>query len=59
MSDGDGNERRVVGTPIRMSDTPLEPAASPPELGADSDEILHDLGYSDADIAGFRDEGAV
>ena len=59
VSDGDGNETRVVGTPIRMSDTPLEPAASPPELGADSDEILRDLGYSDADIAGFRDAGAV
>ena len=59
VRDEDGNERRVVGTPIRMSDTPLEPAASHPELGAHSDEILRDLGYSDADIAGFRKEGAV
>jgi crotonobetainyl-CoA:carnitine CoA-transferase CaiB-like acyl-CoA transferase len=32
---------------------------SVPELGADTDAVLHDLGYSDADIARLRDQGAI
>ncbi len=31
----------------------------PPKLGADTDQILSDLGYSAADIAALRDEGAI
>ena len=57
--DAEGNVRRVVGTPIRMSETPLAPGAAAPELGEHTDEILHEAGYSDEEIAAFRDAGVV
>ena len=59
VRDDNGDERRVVGTPIRMSETPLAAAASAPDLGSHSDEILRDLGCSDAEIAALRDAGTV
>ena len=59
VQDGDGTEHRVVGTPIRMSDTPLVPAAVAPALGQHTDEILGEAGYSGAEIAAFRDAGAL
>ncbi len=59
VQDDNGDERRVVGTPIRMSETPLAAAASAPDLGAHSDEILRDLGCSDAEIAALREAGTI
>lgn len=49
----------LVGAPAVFSgptDTPREP---PPALGAHSDEILRDLGYSDSDIDRLRRNGVV
>ncbi len=48
-----------IGFPIKLSDTPWEfrmPAAS---LGEHTDEVLSELGYSDDDIEGLRQEGAI
>ena len=57
--DADGETHRVVGTPIRMSATPLAPAATAPALGEHTDEILHEAGYAEAEIEAFRKAGVV
>ena len=31
----------------------------PPELGADTDNVLGDLGYDDGELAAFRAAGAI
>ena len=43
----------------RFSRTEADPPALPPELGADSDALLAELGIDAATIAGFRSAGAI
>jgi crotonobetainyl-CoA:carnitine CoA-transferase CaiB-like acyl-CoA transferase len=50
---------RVAGTPITLSDTPLDTSSPPPELGQHSEEVLLEAGYSWEDIARFREKEAV
>ena len=50
--------RRVIGTPIRMSATPLEPGAVAPELGQHTEEVLVEHGFTWDDIDTLRAEGA-
>jgi crotonobetainyl-CoA:carnitine CoA-transferase CaiB-like acyl-CoA transferase len=45
---------RLVGEPIVLSRTPAQVAAPLLELGAHSEEILREAGYSDADITRLR-----
>jgi crotonobetainyl-CoA:carnitine CoA-transferase CaiB-like acyl-CoA transferase len=45
---------RVVGQPIGLSRTPASVDTALPELGAHTDKILRDAGYSNADIADFH-----
>jgi formyl-CoA transferase len=47
-----------VGNPIKLSDSPSEVKSSP-LLGEHTDEVLAELGYSQANIAAVREEGAV
>jgi crotonobetainyl-CoA:carnitine CoA-transferase CaiB-like acyl-CoA transferase len=48
-----GKRLKVHGTPWHFSETPAEIGVAP-KLGADNDEILGRLGYSNAEIADFR-----
>ena len=57
--DKDGSTHRVVGTPIRMSATPLQPGATAPELGGHTDEVLREAGLGDDEIAALRESGAI
>lgn len=47
----------VLGFPIKFTDDPCRIHRPPPELGADTDDILAGLGYSTDAIAAFRAKG--
>ena len=46
----------VLASPLHLSDSPqrLDPM---PALGGDTESVLRDLGYSDAELAAFRKDG--
>jgi crotonobetainyl-CoA:carnitine CoA-transferase CaiB-like acyl-CoA transferase len=51
---------RVLGVPIKLSETPGAVRTAPPTLGQDTDRILgEELGLSAAEIRQLRDVGAV
>lgn len=49
----------VAATPVKLHDTPGEIRARPPMLGEHTDLVLRELGYSPAEIAALKVEGAV
>ena len=50
---------KSIATPVHLSDTPLVYHRHPPTLGEQSSEILGEMGYDDAIIAQFYDEGVI
>lgn len=50
---------KMLGFPIKFADAPCRLRCPAPDLGADSDAVLRDIGYSDEDIARLRRDGAV
>ena len=48
---------KFTGNPIKLSRTPSGPVCVPPELGAQTDEILAEIGVSPAEAAALRSEG--
>ena len=50
---------RAVGTPIKMSRTPLNPRRRAPLLGEHTDAVLSSAGYSDDEIEQLRYSGSV
>ena len=53
----DHPDLKLIASPIRLDEE--LPARPGPKLGADSDDILRELGYSDDEITALRDCGAV
>jgi crotonobetainyl-CoA:carnitine CoA-transferase CaiB-like acyl-CoA transferase len=51
---------RVLGTPLKLSDTPAAVRTAPPLLGGDTDRVLSgELGFSAGEVAALRAAGAV
>lgn len=54
----DGGNVRMLKGPVTIPGTEA-PARAAPALGADTDQVLSELGYSAAEIDAFRDDGSV
>jgi crotonobetainyl-CoA:carnitine CoA-transferase CaiB-like acyl-CoA transferase len=50
---------KVLGTPIKLSDTASSIRSAPPTLGQHTDAVLGELGLSVADIARLRSRGVI
>jgi crotonobetainyl-CoA:carnitine CoA-transferase CaiB-like acyl-CoA transferase len=48
----------IAATPVKLHDTAGEVRARPPVLGEHTDQVLRELGYSAAEIAALKQEGA-
>ena len=57
ISGPDGRPQKILGNPIKMSDTPHQIRQAAPVLGQDNDRILKELGYSDEECKAFADRG--
>jgi formyl-CoA transferase/CoA:oxalate CoA-transferase len=54
-----GQKIRVLGVPIKLSATPGAVIRPPPRLGEHSQEVLHELQYSQAEIARLLSRGTI
>ena len=52
-------KQRVVGLHVQLSETPGVLSSPAPEHGADTEQVLHNAGYSDGEIASLKASGAV
>jgi crotonobetainyl-CoA:carnitine CoA-transferase CaiB-like acyl-CoA transferase len=55
--DVDGRPLRVLGVPLKLSDTPGRVERRPPRFGEHTDEVLAELGHSPAEIAELHAKG--
>lgn len=49
----------VIGSPVKLSDTPATVRTPPPVLGQHTDPLLAELGFSVQEIASLRAQGAI
>ncbi len=56
--EADGRPVKAVASPFNLFGTPMSVERPPPGLGADTDEILRDLGFDAGEVAALREQGA-
>jgi crotonobetainyl-CoA:carnitine CoA-transferase CaiB-like acyl-CoA transferase len=49
----------MLGFPIKFAESPCALRRPAPEIGADTDAVLGELGYKPAEIATLRQDGAL
>ena len=59
MSHPTAGEVPLVGSPLKLSRTPVAMRRHPPLLGEHTDEVLQEIGYGPGDIARLHAEGCV
>ena len=57
-STSDGRRVKAVASPFNLFGTPMRVDRPPPGLGAETDEILRDLGFAADDVTALREQGA-
>jgi crotonobetainyl-CoA:carnitine CoA-transferase CaiB-like acyl-CoA transferase len=50
----DGRELRLISQPVKLQRTPAQVVAPAPDIGQHSEEVLHEAGYGDEEIARLR-----
>jgi crotonobetainyl-CoA:carnitine CoA-transferase CaiB-like acyl-CoA transferase len=59
LGEHDGRERRVIGTPVKLSRTPWRVSGRVAAYGEDGETLLRGAGFSDAEIAALREAGVL
>jgi crotonobetainyl-CoA:carnitine CoA-transferase CaiB-like acyl-CoA transferase len=59
LGEHDGRERRVIGTPVKLSRTPWRVRGRVAGYGEDGEAVLREVGFSDAEIASLREAGVL
>lgn len=59
IRDPAGNPVDLIGNPIHLTGAPTATATMPPRLGAQSDEVLRELGLSSEELKALRAKGVV
>lgn len=54
-----GGKMKTLGFPAKLSETPCQLTRPAPLLGQHNEEILQELGYTDADIENLRQHGII
>src|SRR5690606_8478221 len=54
----DGHTMKATASPFALHGPPTAPDRAPPKLGADTRQILADLGFDAGEIDALHDEGA-
>ena len=59
LEDSEAGRMKVVGSPFRFSETPVQPQGPPPELGQHTEEVLLECGFGWEEIARWREAGII
>ena len=55
----EAKELTVLGNPIKMEETPCQYTKAAPDLGEDNEAVFRDLGFTDEELAHYREIGVM